>query len=262
MTLLIGWTAVLGLAVGSFLNVVIHRVPAGLSVTSPPSSCPACGHHIRNRHNVPIVGWLVLRGRCADCHAGISPRYPLVELLTGALFAALAWRMDELNLTSALPAFCCFAAAGIALAAIDLDLRILPNRIVLPSLIVVALLLVLASAINGDWWALARAALGSLGLFLAFFGLVLIYPKGMGFGDVKLAALVGLVLGYLSWQALIVGAFLGFLLGAIVGVAVISVGRGSRKSALAFGPFMIAGAFVVIFAAHPIASIYLRAVGR
>jgi len=262
VALLVGWSAIFGLVVGSFLNVVIYRVPAGLSIASPPSACPNCKALIKTRHNVPLLGWLALRGRCASCRSAISVRYPLVELATGTLFAAIAWRLSDLDLTSALPAFAWFTAAGVALAMIDLDVRRLPNVIVLPTIVVVAVLLAVASAINGHWWALARSGISGATLFAIFFALILAYPRGIGFGDVKLAPAIGLVLGYLSWEAVVVGAFLGFLLGALVGVVVIAAQGGSRKTALPFGPFMIAGALIAIFAAHPLADVYRHAFGQ
>src|SRR6476659_5828930 len=137
--------AILGLLVGSFLNVVIHRVPANESLSRPPSHCPACGHRIRNRHNIPVVGWLVLRGRCADCGVGISARYPLVELLTAVLFVAVTLRIIELDQLAALPAVLYFTAMGISLAVIDLDVGRLPNAIVYPSYVVLAFLLAIAA---------------------------------------------------------------------------------------------------------------------
>jgi leader peptidase (prepilin peptidase)/N-methyltransferase len=244
----------LGLAVGSFLNVVIHRVPRGESVVSPASRCPRCGTPIRARHNVPVLGWLILRGRCADCRTPISARYPLVELGTGLLFAALAWRLDRLDRLSAVPAYLWFAAIGIALALIDLELRKLPNAIVLPSYPVIAVLLTGAAAWQHDWWPLARAGLGALALFGFFLLLVLIAPAGMGWGDVKLSGLLGGVLAYLSWSALLIGGFSSFVLGAIVGVAAMAAGRAGRKTALPFGPFMITGALLAIFFAKPLAT--------
>jgi len=251
---------VLGLAIGSFLNVVIYRVPAGVSVVSPASRCPSCDHAIRNRHNIPVLGWLILGGRCADCKASISPRYPLVEAATAALFVVLTLRLAHLHL--ALAAYLYFAAAGLALAMIDFDHKRLPNSIVLPSYLVLAILLSAASAVNHDWAALARAAIGGAALFAFYVAIVLAYPAGMGFGDVKLSGIIGGVLAYLSWSTLIVGAFGGFLLGALIGVAVMAGGHGGRKTALPFGPFMIAGAFIAIFVAHPIAHEYLRLLGR
>jgi leader peptidase (prepilin peptidase)/N-methyltransferase len=241
-----------GLVVGSFLNVVIHRVPAGLSVVSPPSACPNCDVRIRARHNLPVVGWLALRGRCADCGAPISVRYPLVELLTGVLFVAVALRLAVPDW----PAFLYFTAIGVALSAIDLDTRRLPNVIVLPSYPVIAGLLTASAAWQGGFWPLLRAGLGGLALFAFFCLLAVAHPAGMGFGDVKLAGLIGMVLGYLSWRALVIGGFAGFLLGAVVGVAVIAARRGDRRTALPFGPFMVAGALLAVFTADAFAGAY------
>jgi leader peptidase (prepilin peptidase)/N-methyltransferase len=250
-----------GLVIGSFLNVVVHRVPRRESLVSPGSRCPRCDTPIRARHNVPVLGWLMLRGRCADCSAPISARYPLVEAGTGLLFAALAWRLDRLDLLSALPAYLWFASAGVALALIDLELRRLPNAIIFPSYPVLAVLLAASAAWQHDWWSLARAGIGGVALFGFYLVLVLVYPAGMGWGDVKLAGLLGGVLAYLSWSALLIGAFGGFLLGAVVGVAVMASGRGGRKTALPFGPFMIAGALLAIFIASPIATWYVDLLG-
>ena len=138
--MLVFLVALLGLAIGSFLNVVIYRVPRGESLISPASQCPSCGAAIRARHNVPLFGWLVLRGRCADCRTPISFRYPLVELACALLFVAVTLRFDHLGLLSALPAYLYFGAIGIALALIDLDVQRLPNSIVLPSYPVIAAL--------------------------------------------------------------------------------------------------------------------------
>jgi leader peptidase (prepilin peptidase)/N-methyltransferase len=253
---------VLGLAIGSFLNVVIYRVPAGESVVSPPSRCPNCGASIRNRHNVPVVGWLVLGGKCFDCKAPISPRYPIVELLTGLLFFAMTWRILDLDLGEALPAYLYFTAIGVALTMIDVDHKRLPDNIVLPSWGVLAVLLTIAAAASGDWDALARAGIGAAALFVLYFTLAFIYPAGMGFGDVKLALILGGVLAYLSWRAFAVGAFGGFLLGSLGGIAVLVSGRGNRKTAIPFGPYMIAATVLAIFVAHPVAQWYLDLVGR
>jgi leader peptidase (prepilin peptidase)/N-methyltransferase len=248
----------LGLAVGSFLNVVIYRVPANESVVRPASRCPHCDHEIRNRHNVPVLGWLLLRGRCFDCQAPISPRYPLVEAGTGIVFAAVTVRILDLHLAAALPAYLYFAAAAIALAVIDVDHKRLPDKITLPSYPVLAILLTVAAAAEHDWWSLARAAIGAAALFTFYFAIAFAYPAGMGMGDVKLAGLLGGVLAYLSWSALAVGAFGGFLLGAVGAVGVLATGRGGRKTAIPFGPFMIAAALLAVFVARPVADVYVR----
>jgi leader peptidase (prepilin peptidase)/N-methyltransferase len=262
VVLLTAYVGLLGLAVGSFGNVVVARLPAGGSLVTPASRCPHCGNAIRARHNVPLLGWLVLRGRCADCRGRISARYPLVELGTAVLFVALTLRLDGTELLPALPAYLYIGAAGLVLALIDLDSRRLPDAIVLPSYVVLAVLLVGASAWRHEWADLERAGAAGAALFCFYFAIAFAYPAGMGFGDVKLSGLLGGVLGYLSWGSLLVGAFAGFLLGSIVGVAVMAFWGGTRKTALPFGPFMIAGALVGIFAGDALAGVYLRLATR
>lgn len=260
MPVLIVAVTLLGLAIGSFLNVVVQRVPLEQSLSRPPSQCPNCHGPIRKRHNVPVLGWLALRGRCADCAARISLRYPLVELGTAALFVAVTWQVDRLHLLPALPAYLGFAAIGISLSLIDLDVKRLPNSIVLPSYPVLALLLTIAAVTLDDPASLVRAGICGLALFGFYFILAFSYPAGMGFGDVKLAGLVGGMLGFLSYQALLVGAFAAFLTGGIVGVLVIALRLGSRKSSIPFGPFMILGALLAVFSTAPIADFYTRLV--
>jgi leader peptidase (prepilin peptidase)/N-methyltransferase len=257
MPILLAASALLGLAVGSFLNVVIHRVPRAESLVRPGSHCPACGHAIRTRHNLPLVGWLVLRGRCADCRSPISARYPLVELATAGLFVAVTMRLAGQHLLPALPAYLYLVAVGVALSLIDLDCHRLPDAIVLPSYAVLGLCLLAASAWQHDWWALVRALAGGVALFLLYFALAFAYPAGMGFGDVKLAGLLGGVLGFISLPTLLVGAFAAFLLGGLAGGVVILSGRGSGKTALPFGPFMVGGTLLALFAAEPIADLYV-----
>ncbi|MEJ5944665.1 prepilin peptidase [Pseudokineococcus basanitobsidens] len=250
--------AVLGLLVGSFLNVVVHRVPAGESVVSPPSACPRCGHRLRVRDNVPVLSWLVLRGRCRDCRAPISARYPLLEAGTAALLALTAL---ELGPVPALPAFLYLACVAVALTAIDLEHHRLPDRIVLPSYVVGAVLLVGAAALQQDWWSLGRAAVGLAALWLLYFGLAVAKPGGMGFGDVKLAGLLGMHLGYLGWAPLVVGAFAAFLVGGLVGVALLATRRAGRTSAIPFGPFMLLGAALGVVVGPELAQGYLHLVG-
>jgi leader peptidase (prepilin peptidase)/N-methyltransferase len=249
--------AVLGLVVGSFLNVVIYRVPRGESLLRPGSRCPSCGTPIRPSHNIPVVSWLLLRGRCFACGQRIAVWYPLVEVATSLLFVAVTLRLSSLDLLSALPAYLYFAAIGVVLTVTDLQVRRLPNAIVLPSYPVAAVLLAVSAAVDGGWWALVRALLGGAVLFGFFYALAYFYPAGMGFGDVKLAAIVGGVLAYLSWSALLIGAFAGFLIGAVAGLTMMALKRAGRKTAIPFGPSMIVGAFVAIFASGPIAHFYL-----
>jgi leader peptidase (prepilin peptidase)/N-methyltransferase len=261
MELLLVVVAVLGLAIGSFLNVVIYRVPAGHSVVAPASHCPRCDTPIRNRHNVPVLGWLLLRGRCADCAAPISVRYPLVEAATGVAFVLVTWRLHSLDRLPGLPAWLYFTSIAIALAAIDLDCHRLPNAIVLPSYPVLALLLAGPALWQQDYPALLRTAIGAAALFGGYFALALAYPKGMGFGDVKLAGLIGGMLGWLSYSALLVGAFAAFVLGGVAGIAVIASRRGTGKTPLPFGPFMLAAAALALWLAQPILDSYLDLTG-
>ena len=264
--------AAFGLAIGSFLNVVAYRVPLGLSVVSPASACPGCGAEITARDNVPLVSWILLRGKCRHCAERISARYFIVEAITGVAFVAVALRMLPAVLDSAsasaavsgalaLVAFLYLAAITVVLSAIDLDVHKLPNRIVLPSYIVGAVLLGAAALVAGDLIGLARTAAGA-GILIAFYLLLaIVKPGGMGMGDVKLAGVLGLYLGYLGWAQLIVGGMGAFLFGGLFGIAVLIVRRGKGGRAIPFGPWMFAGAWLGIFAGEQITDAYLTAVG-
>jgi len=235
--------ALLGLVVGSFLNVVIYRVPVGESVVSPRSRCPGCGESIAERDNIPVLSWLILRGRCRSCQQPISIRYPLVELGHALLWLVM---LAQFELTWELPAFLYLASVGLALAMIDLDTKRLPNALTLPSYVVGAVLLLLPALFDDQWDDYLRAGLGMVALYGFYFVLALIYPKGMGWGDVKLAGVLGLYLGWLGWGSLVVGGFLGFLLGALIGGGLMLVRRAGRKTKIPFGPFMLAGALLAI----------------
>jgi leader peptidase (prepilin peptidase)/N-methyltransferase len=247
----------LGLAVGSFVNVVIWRVPRGESVVRPASHCPQCRSAIRVRDNVPVLSWLALGGRCARCRLPISPRYPLVELLTGALFVALGLRLGA---RPQLLAFLYLAAVAVALAAIDIEVQRLPDRLTLPSYLVGLVLLSVSAGLDGQPGALLRALIGMAALFAGYAILVLVYPSGMGLGDVKLAGVLGLYLGWLGWGSFAVGVFAAFLLGGLVGLAMLLGGAG-RKARLPFGPYMVTGAMIGILAGQPLWSAYLHALG-
>lgn len=256
--MLVPFVVVLGLLVGSFLNVVIYRVPAGESVVKPRSRCMTCGHQITPLENVPVVSWLVLRGRCSGCGSKISARYPLVELGTGILFGLTAWWT---GLSWTLPAFLYLAAIAVALSMIDLDVHRLPDAIVLPSYGVALVLLGLAAALDGTWDQLLRGVLAGLALFAFYFVLVLVYPSGMGFGDVKLAGVLGLYLGWVSWGAVVLGTFAAFLIGAVVGIVVMVAGKGGRKTKIPFGPFMFVGAGLALVLAQPVVDWYVGTLG-
>lgn len=260
---------VLGLLVGSFLNVVIWRVPKGKSIRYPGSACPNCGHAIRWWDNIPVVSWLILRGRCRDCAAPISRRYPLVELVTGLFFAGVAgWLLATLAPRVSLPAlvfaalaYLFLAAISVALALIDLDTHTLPNVIVLPAYVVGALLLGVSSVISGDLGALLRAGLAMVAMLVAYLAMALAYKGGMGLGDVKLAGMLGLFLGWLGWGSLLVGAFAAFLLGGLFAVILLVLRRANRKSGIPFGPWMLLGAWGGVFFGEGIWSSYLALFG-
>ena len=244
-------SAVVGLVVGSFLNVVVHRVPRKESVVRPPSHCPRCQSPLAVKDNLPLVSWLLLRGRCRTCGERIPARYPLVELGTAVLFAAGAVR---LGLDPALPAFLVVFAALLAISAIDLEHFIVPNRIVYPTLFTTAPLLVVAAAVEGEWKPLLQAALGGALAWGLLLIIHLVSPRGMGFGDVRLAGLIGTALGWLSLGHVLLGLFLGFLLASAVGLTLIAARRRTRKDRLPFGPFLAAGAVLAVLFGAPILS--------
>jgi leader peptidase (prepilin peptidase)/N-methyltransferase len=286
---IVGMVAILGLLIGSFLNVVIHRVPAGISLMRP-SQCPSCDAPVRPWQNVPVLSWIALRGRCARCRTSISLRYPLVELGTAAAFAAVAWwwttqaHPGGLHVSPTLPdgygiftaileadpwsgpiaaqavvliVMLWLAASGIALAIIDLDVRRLPAPIVRTAIFAITVLLVLACLLGADWWALARAGISMLLLYVFYALLRAARPGGMGGGDVRLAALIGLVLGWLGLPELIIGAFAAFVLGAAYGGILLLIRRAKRTSAIPFGPWILVGAWIGIVVGEPIGRWYV-----
>ncbi len=227
--------ALLGVAVGSFLNVVIHRVPLGESIVSPGSRCPGCGTALKPWDNVPVVSWVLLRGRCRFCGIAISPRYPLVEALTAVAFAgvALTRGVDD-DLVAELP----FVALLIACAGIDTEHRIVPNRLVVPGAVWAV---VAAAVVMSD--RLPELLVAGAGAFAGLLVVALIQPRGMGMGDVKLAGMMGLYLGTPVIPALLAA----FLAGSLVGVVVmVRHGAGARKRAVPFGPFLAFGGLVAL----------------
>jgi leader peptidase (prepilin peptidase)/N-methyltransferase len=241
----IGLAAAVGALIGSLLNVVIWRLPRKESLVTPGSHCPSCEHEIAPYDNVPVVSWLVLRGRCRYCGARISPRYPLVELLTAVAFAAVvAVRGFDEGLVLELP----FVACLIALAGIDLDHKLLPNRIVYPMAVfgLVATLLV-------DRDDLVENLVAGAGAFVFLLLAVLAYPRGMGMGDVKLGGAMGLYLGLSIVPALLIA----FLSGTLAGLAIIArEGAAARKKAVPFGVFLAFGGIAGVLAGPELIELY------
>ncbi len=241
--------AVVGLVVGSFLNVVIWRVPQKVSVMWPSSHCPACKAPIRPSDNVPVASWLRLRGKCRQCEAPIPLRYPLVEVGCAVLFAAAAIRFGP---AWALPAYLVLFAALLAISVIDVEHYIVPDRITGPLTLASIPLIGVASLAEGNGSAFLRSLLGGLALFAFFLTLNLVSPKGMGMGDVKLSFPLGIHLGWLGWSEVFLGGFLSFLLGAVISLGLVAVRRRGRKQFVPFGPFLAAGTVLTILWGEPI----------
>jgi leader peptidase (prepilin peptidase) / N-methyltransferase len=245
------YAALAGLIVGSYLNVVVHRLPRGLSTVRPRSRCPSCGAGIGARDNLPLVSWLLLRGRCRHCGAIIGWRYPAVELATAALFVLCLERFGP-SLEAAVAAF--FGCLLLALALIDAEHYLLPDRITLPGIVAG-----LAVQPWIDWGGMLQAAIGALlggGVLLALWGawLLLRGEEGMGLGDAKMLAMVG---AFLGWKGVLVTLFLASLVGSVVGLALIAFGRGGMKSRLPFGVFLALGAGVALFWGRAMVDAYL-----
>ena len=247
---------VLGLAIGSFLNVVIYRVPRAESVVTPASHCPRCDTAIKGRHNIPVLSWLMLRGRCAACRLPISARYPLVEAATGLLFGAVTLHF---GITPTLPAFLYLAAIGVALAMIDFDVRRLPDSIVMPSYVVAAALLIPVAVRSGDWHAVVRGLVGLAALAGVMFTVSIAFANGGDTSGVKLAGLLGLYLAWLSWDALLVGVVAALVLAGVAGVggtAVPASGPAGRSLAGPLAPCFLVAAALSVFLAAPVTGWY------
>jgi leader peptidase (prepilin peptidase)/N-methyltransferase len=246
--LLVFVAVLFGLVVGSFLNVVIHRVPRHESIAWPASHCPNCGEPIRPLDNVPLVSYILLRGRCRNCKERISARYPAVEALTGLLFGAAAY---EFGVSLALLPALVLIPVLIVLAVIDLEHRLLPNVIVGPAALAGLVLSILANP--AGWWIYPVSALAVAGALLV---LALAIPGGMGMGDVKMGGMLGAFLG--PYAALAV--FLGAVIGAVSGGALMVAGKTQRRSHLPFGLFMAMGGVISLFVGPRLWSLYLSLV--
>jgi len=233
-----------GLAIGSFLNVVAARLPLGRSLVRPASACPSCHVPIQRRDNIPVVSYLLLRGRCRSCHTAIAWRYPVVELLTATLVVAC---FVAFGLTAEAIVASFFCAVLVAISAIDVERFIIPNRIVLPA---AAVVLVAQTVLHpSPEWALA-----GLGAAAFFFLAALAYPGGMGMGDVKLALLLGFMLG----RSVAIAIFVAMIAALVPSVVLLARhGRAARKMRIPFGPFLALGGVVALFAGEAILGAYL-----
>lgn len=245
------FAGLLGLAVGSFLNVCIYRLPLGKSLAYPPSACTQCGRLLRWFENVPVIAWLVLGGACRTCRARISPVYPLVELFTGMMFVWAWWQYGPGWL---LVSHLLFGCALIVLFFIDLRHRILPNVITLPGIAVGFLF----SVINPPGW--ASSLIGILLGGLIPFAIAELYARvrgeeGLGMGDVKMLAMIG---AFLGWRLMVLTLVLASFMGSIVGLGLIVARRGDMKYALPFGTFLTVATFVSIVTGSRILSWYLE----
>lgn len=236
-----------GLLIGSFLNVVAYRLPRGESLVSPPSHCPACGKPVRHRDNIPVLGWLLLRGRCRDCGEPFSWRYPAVELLTGVLYALVVATQDEaIGVVLGL----CLVTALIPITLIDLDVRRIPDKITVPAA-VAALVAGLALEIGGVPEQLIAGAAALLLFYLA----AVLKPGGMGMGDVKLVGVLGLYLGRAVAPAIFIALILGVVVGGVI-MARVGVATG-RKRTVPFGPFLALGGLIAFFVGDDIVDEYV-----
>jgi leader peptidase (prepilin peptidase)/N-methyltransferase len=246
---------VFGAILGSFLNVLIYRVPRGESVVKPPSACPACGTRIRFWDNVPLLSYVALRGRCRDCRARISPRYFVVEL-AAAIIPLILYL--NLGLGRELAVYWPLSYVLLFLSFVDLDYRILPDRVTLPG-IVAGLIAAPATGLTTFPESLIGAAVGGGALYLiALAGSAVFGKESMGGGDIKLAAMLG---AFLGWRDVIVFLFLAFFVGAVVGVTVLAARRSEADHTVPFGPFIALGAFVTMVWGDAIVRWYLTITG-
>ena len=248
MLLAVAFAAVTGLAVGSFLNVVVHRLPRGESLNHPGSHCPSCGHAVRRRDNVPVLSWLLLRGRCRDCGHPISARYPLLEAATALLWVAVvAVKWDD---AAAIVLGLVLVTLMVAVVPIDLEHRLILNKLTYPAAVLAPVIGLLLDPGYVPEQLLAGLAAGGFFLLSA-----LVYPAGMGLGDVKLATVMGLYLG----RAVAPAVFVALILGVLVGVVIIArTGRArGRKVKVPFGPFLAVGSVLALFVGEDVVDAYL-----
>ncbi|MFN2518648.1 MAG: A24 family peptidase [Jatrophihabitantaceae bacterium] len=244
--------ALSGVVVGTAINFIVFRLPQHDSVMNASLRCDSCLRRIRPRFNVPLLGWLA-KHHCRACGHGISRRYLAMEAGTGVLFAAVTLRFGA---TAELPAYLFLAAVGVGVAAIDVQNRQISDTVLLPAYIVSLLLLVPAGAAQLELWPALRATCGMLALSAIYLALVVAYPTGLSSSDVKLAGLLGLYLGWLSWGAVLIGAMGGLLIGGIGASALVASSGRHRLTVTAYGSCMVAATGFAVFAAVPLATWY------
>ena len=249
MTFQLVLAGLLGLCVGSFLNVVIYRLPLGQSLVSPPSRCRKCGYSLQWYDNIPVLSWVFLRGRCRKCGVSVSMQYPIVELITGLLFVLVVWMTPAGPLLASRLLLVCIL---IALFGIDLEHQILPNSITLPGIVAGVLLSLIAPPGWKD--SLLGVLLGGGILYAIAAGYYLWRrEEGLGMGDVKMLAMIG---AFLGWKAVLVTLVLSSFSGALIGMALIAAQRGGMKLALPFGTFLALGALAAMLVGEPIVTWY------
>jgi leader peptidase (prepilin peptidase)/N-methyltransferase len=247
--------AVFGLLIGSFVGVVADRVPRKESIVRPSSHCTACSAPLRAIDNVPVVSYLVLRGRCRACGAQIPPRDLYVEVTTALLFAALTWRLPTFW---AVPAYCLLAAGLVALAAIDIQHKLLPRTVLYVTAAIFVVALVLASWPSHRFHHLLLALVGGAACFAVFFAIWFVSPRAMGFGDVRLSALCGAALGWLDLGAVAAGVLAAFVFAGLPAIWMLVRGKADRKTALAFGPYLALGTMVAVCFGPTLAHVWLH----
>ncbi|MEO5724109.1 MAG: prepilin peptidase [Ilumatobacteraceae bacterium] len=255
LTLTIVFAAVYGLLIGSFLTVVVDRVPRGASIVTPGSACGNCGLRLGPLDLVPVFSWLALRGRCRRCRTAIGVEPLVLELLTAALFAVMAWHFQ---LSWEMAAFCVLSAGLVGLTWIDLRTKRLPREITYVTAALGVPLLVVGALVRGEPRRIWMMVLGAIIAILVMGAVYLASRGGMGDGDVRLSPLLGAFLGWLNPGIVPIGLFYGFLSGAVVGVVLMAVGKAGRKTAVPFGPFLALGTVVAVFTGQQFIDVLLH----
>jgi leader peptidase (prepilin peptidase)/N-methyltransferase len=234
---------IIGLMIGSFDNVAIYRIPEGKSLWSPRSFCPSCGTTIAWYDNIPILSYFLLRRRCRNCGESISIQYPLVELASGLLFFAV-FAKEGFAWSAYLLPYLLMVTVLIIVAVIDLQKQIIPNKVMYPAIVVALASMGIVALVRGDYKIITDSLIGAVVIAAPWAIAAMIFPKGFGMGDAKLAAFTGAILG---WKSELIGFFIGIALGAIAGAVLMVAGKKGRKSRIPFGPFLAAGALIALF---------------